>query len=101
MAHRGATVQWDILGDSDPAPHVATLPTPSSPNISTPPLRRRKLSRRTVLAGLAGLTVVGIAGGVGWWALSQTSRPLYTFRGHHDAVYDVEWSPDGKRIASA
>ncbi len=89
-------------------PDAATLPTPSSPNISTPPLRRRKLSRRAVLAGMAGLaTAVGIAGGVGWWALSRTARPLYptshtlyTFRGHHDAVYDVEWSPDGKRIAS-
>ena len=94
---------------------LAALPTPSRSSISTPSSHRRMLSRRTVLAGLAGLTVAGITGGgIGWWALTQrqsapsaqttptpTASPLYTFRGHHDAVYDVQWSPDGKSIASA
>ena len=84
---------------------LAALPTPSPSSIPTPASHRRVLSRRTVLVGLAGLTVAGITGGgIGWWALTQTtptSSPLYTFRGHHDEVYDAEWSPDGKFIASA
>jgi serine/threonine protein kinase/uncharacterized protein with WD repeat len=91
------------------------LPTPFPASHSTVSLSKRVLSRRAVLAGLAGLAVVGITGGgVGWWATTQrqfafadkttpttSSRPLYIFRGHHDAVYDVQWSPNGKDIATA
>ena len=93
---------------------ATALPTPSPSSISTPSPRRRALSRRTVLAGLAGLTVAGITGGgIGWWAYTQqqslsnakttappSPRPLYIFRGHYYGVYDAEWSPDGKYIAS-
>lgn len=91
------------------------LHTPFPSNNSTLSLSRHMLSRRAVLAGLTGLTVVGITGGgIGWWAYARrqltsadktpptpTSRALFIFRGHHDAVYDVQWSPDGKYIASA
>jgi serine/threonine protein kinase len=76
-------------------------------------------SRRTVIVGLVGLTLVG--GGITWLATSRssTSQPihsmtptsptptplprgttLYTYRGHSYYVYAVAWSPDGKRIAS-
>lgn len=104
-AEHNLTIDTPVLAPSDsPVSEGTALPTPSIANISTPPPRGRKLSRRTVLAGLAGLGAVAIAGGgVGWWALSQgqSTRTLYTFRGHHDAVYDAEWSPDGQHIASA
>ena len=73
------------------------------------------LSRRTVIVGLAGLTLVG--GGITWFAASHssTSKPtlrmtpttlpiettLFTYKGHSSYVNSVAWSPDGKRIASA
>src|SRR5213080_4541417 len=33
--------------------------------------------------------------------LKPMGTTLYTYRGHHNAVNTVVWSPDGKRIASA
>src|SRR5436305_2025629 len=95
-----------------PISEGAALPAPSPTDISTPAPHVRKLSRRTVLAGLAGLGAVAIAGGgVGWWALSHKQsvtgprtppyHTLYTFRDHRSYVYDVEWSPTGQRVASA
>ncbi len=101
--------------------------------INTPSVERelskRGVSRRTVLASLAGLAVVGIAGGITWLARSQSSRTppvslssrqtptttpvshptphspspgttLLTFHGHSSGVNAVAWSPDRKRIAS-
>jgi serine/threonine protein kinase len=63
------------------------------------------LSRRSVIAGLAVLVVVG--GGVTWWTsthgtLDVTSKGtrLYTYTGHSNSVYTVAWSPDGMHIAS-
>ena len=69
---------------------------------------QRGLSRRTVVVGLAGLAVVGVAGGgLAWLAGSHApSVPLsigtmlYIYRGHSDWVFALGWSPDGKRIAS-
>ena len=61
-----------------------------------PSLTQHLISRRTVLIGLAGLTLVG--GGLVLWM--QTPHTLYTYRGHSDQVSTVAWSPDGKRIAS-
>ncbi len=80
---------------------------------------QRGISRRTVVVGLAGLVVVGVAGGgLLWLGRSQqptalppsmpTASPapppvgstLYTYRGHFSAVDAVAWSPDGRRIAS-
>ncbi len=62
-----------------------------------PRLARHLISRRTVLIGLAGLTLMG--GGLVLWM--QTPHTLYTYRGHSDQISTVTWSPDGKRIASA
>ena len=66
------------------------------------------ISRRMVVVGLAGLAVVGVIGGdFLWLARSQQSATtstlgatLYTYRGHSDQVHSVEWSLDGRRIAS-
>ncbi len=61
----------------------------------------RRLSRRTVIAGLVGLTLVG--GGITWFVIPHSpalGTILYTYHGHSDQVYSVTWSPDGKRIAS-
>jgi WD40 repeat protein len=79
---------------------------------------QRRLSRRTMLAGLAGVAVAGSA--MAWLegcasttqTLSTTrpaptspSRsalavPVYTYHGHTAPVWAVKWSPDGKRIVS-
>jgi serine/threonine protein kinase/WD40 repeat protein len=99
----------------------ATAPAPDA--VAPAPARSGGLSRRAVIAGLAGLAVVGGAGAT--LALSQrlpslskapprpTARPtltptptpvpnhLLTYRGHTQAVNSVAWSPDGTRIASA
>lgn len=79
---------------------------------------QRGISRRAVVAGLAALAVVGGAGGgVVWLAHSQqpsappastlTPSPsiplgtlLYTYRGHHNSVLAVAWSPANRSIAS-
>jgi WD40 repeat protein len=59
-------------------------------------------SRRAVIAGLVGLTLVG--GGITWFTFSHQPIPLgtrlYTYRGHSGGLESVAWSPDGKRIAS-
>ena len=72
-------------------------------------LAQRKMSRRTLLRGLAGLTLTG--GGITSFITSCGSpashtptspsrTALYTYRGHSDGVIGVAWSPDGKRLAS-
>lgn len=119
-----------------PWPAIAVPPSsqPLQPGIISTSSVERELSkrgvlRRTVLAGLAGLTVVGIAGGIAWLARSQSSRTppvsfsssqtppttpvshptprspspgttLLTYHGHSSGVNAVAWSPDSKRIAS-
>jgi len=85
---------------------------------STTTTAPRKVSRRMLLVGLAGLVALG--GGITWLALSKklffvatptptpsptltpTPTPvlLYIYRGHFAQVYSVAWSPDGRRIAS-
>src|SRR5260370_28480049 len=75
----------------------------------------QRMSRRTILRGLAGLTLAGgtITSFVTACGLhinpspaSQTSTSsslstaLYTYRGHSAGVMGVAWSPDGTRLAS-
>src|SRR5947209_934226 len=93
------------------------------------PIGEQKMSRRTILRKLAGLTLAG--GSITSFATSCTSltnpspasptstgsptnpspasptstptslKPaLYTYRGHSASVIGVAWSPDGKRLAS-
>ncbi len=100
-APSSATGEVTILDRSATAPQPAKTP-------------QRGLSRRNVVAGLAGATLLGILGGgfilltrskEGLFASSQppmsNGSALYTYRGHNDLVWAVTWSPDGKRIASA
>src|SRR5438132_244392 len=76
----------------------------------------QRMSRRTILRRLAGLTLAGgsITSFVTSRGLhlnpspaSQTSTSsslrtaLYTYRGHSAGVMEVAWSPDGTRLASA
>lgn len=74
------------------------------------------LSRRAVLTGLVG--IAGVAGAGIWYYgrsaaaasvgasmathahSSSVGKTLYVYRGHTNGVYAVDWSPDGKRIAS-
>ncbi len=73
---------------------------------------RRDITRRNVVLGLAGLgltaTVLSISG-ILFGNRSRLPLPTvhlptvslpYIYRGHTDAVYNVAWSPDGRRIAS-
>ncbi|MBE3558970.1 MAG: serine/threonine protein kinase [Ktedonobacteraceae bacterium] len=63
---------------------------------------RQRISRRTLLLGLAGLAVAG-AGGTAWYTLSHRYPPqgtlIYTYRLHSDKISALAWH--GERIASA
>jgi serine/threonine protein kinase len=110
-----------ILSPERVAPPLITqAPTPP---IALPPVAaRRGPSRRVVIGGLAGLTVLAAGGGIAWFALSarsplpalatHTSTPgahsaqspqnmVYLYTGHHNTVNSVAWSPVGARIVSA
>ncbi len=107
--HAIASTPW--LHTPTEAPAISPSPQPTA-------LPLRRISRRTILVGLAGAAVAG-GGGITWWVFATsprppstshqsstsrplaTSHPLYTCRGHFDAVNAVAWSPDGTRIASA
>ncbi len=80
-----------------PPSHSTFLPKDASTLNLKSRLTHRQISRRTVLIGLASLTLVG--GGLVLWL--QAPHTLYTYRGHSDQISSVAWSPDGKRIASA
>ncbi len=56
-------------------------------------LERKRYSRRTVLVGLAGGGLTVSALGVSFFLLRRK-------QGHTAAVESVDWSPDGKRLAS-
>ncbi len=72
--------------------------------------QHRRISRRSVVIGLASLAAVGIVGGgVALVRHMQTpspplqmqAMPLFTYTGHSDWVWSVAWSPVSERIASA
>jgi|SRR5579859_1040063 len=64
----------------------------------------RRLSRRTLLLGLAGLAGVGLTGGVLGRLIYVFAHQqgYYTYRGHagEGEIDALEWSPDSQRIAS-
>ncbi|HEX6780007.1 MAG TPA: CHAT domain-containing protein [Ktedonobacterales bacterium] len=72
-----------------------TLPVPTGEQIK----QKMLLSRRKVLVGLGAAGLAAIAGGTTLLIVFRTTTP--TYRGHTDAVTALEWSPDGKLIASA
>jgi eukaryotic-like serine/threonine-protein kinase len=72
--------------------------------------RQKRISRRSIVLGLAGLAVVSaVGGGIALVTHVQTpsitpqkhSTPLFTYMGHTNWVWSVAWSPLGERIASA
>ena len=90
----------------NPASSLQQPETTSLPKLTQP----KRISRRSVVIGLAGLAAVAIAGGgIALVTHMQTpsnplqyqAMPLFTYPGHTDWVWSVAWSPGGKRIASA
>ena len=61
----------------------------------------RGISRRAVIIGLATGGIVLAGGGLVFGPSLLRHHPLFTYRGHTDAVFDAAWAPNGKRIASA
>lgn len=109
------TQQSLILSSSASTPTIpVTMPTEFiPPGDSRVAVQRRRISRRTMLALLAGtLGVFGGGGGLAWWlhqkhVVSFPPSPprtpltiIYAYRGHTAEVNSVSWSPDGMRIAS-
>jgi WD40 repeat protein/tRNA A-37 threonylcarbamoyl transferase component Bud32 len=110
-----ATVQ-SLPPELIPSPPIASLHNPTSslqqPETTSLPAitQPKRISRRSVVIGMAGLAAVGIAGGgIALVMHMQTpsnplqyqAMPLFTYPGHSDWVWSVAWSPGGKRIASA
>ena len=99
-----ATVPMSALAPSksDVSQESVLATPPNDAHLSQPPTNfQQRLSRRAVLAGLAGLAVVG--GTITWLVTPQKPQVgtrLYTYRGHHASITAVAWSPDGKHIAS-
>ena len=104
--------------DEDPGDVNSTGPRPSSNGAAAPAAGgQRRLSRRAVVFGLAGLAVGSAVSNGIWLAKSAglfagtlpTATPgllplpgttLLTYTGHSGSVSSVAWSPDGDRLAS-
>lgn len=99
---------------------VPAVPSPEDPQQIIPPSKRKRIiSRRTLFLGLAGLATIGLAGSSLAWLLRPHTKPrpsitptptptpiplgttYHTYRGHHDVVNSVVWSPNETTIASA
>ncbi len=95
--------------DSGVAREVPSLP--SLPSLSRP----RSVTRRAVIAGLAGAALLAAGGTIIFLAqhkdetgmvnstatASGQGALLYTYRGHTDLLWSVAWSPNGRYVASA
>jgi len=102
------------------------IPSQGLPHLPhAPGEHKQNISRRIVVASLTGLAAVGISGGAITWLVrthrhttpattppptpdrSPTPTPIpigttfHTYRGHHNIVDGVAWSPNGTLIASA
>ncbi len=94
-----------------PASEQITPKLPETTGLHAP-VASGKISRRAVLAGIAGIAVVGATvGGIALFEHTHSTPAaapvhvekmagLYTYRGHFGYVWSAAWSPDGKRIAS-
>ena len=96
-----------------PASRSASLPGPLPVPASRWALLQQRVTRRTLLVGLAGVSLT--LGGVGWLFGSRLldaaahgpaldaslGETLVTYRGHQAAVNDLSWSSLQDRIASA
>lgn len=75
----------------------------------------KKVSRRAIIAGAIGTTVVGLGIGLSTWLMhlrspsdlfmpatptTSVGTHLTTYRGHNNYVWGVAWSPNGKYLAS-
>ncbi len=99
-----ATLSMPTLATSkspDPYIPVLAIPLDDTELSQSRANYRHRLSRRAVLVGLAGISIVG---GTFTWLVNsqkpQVGTRLFTYRGHNAYIAAVAWSPDGKRIAS-
>ncbi len=104
-----------ISSDQSPSSPTVGSHQPSAAPVPAQPGQRR-MSRRVVVAGLAGLGVVlaGTGATIVWieehsrtTGTGQTNTPtfqpgktLFKYTGHTLPVFTVAWSPNGQRIAS-
>lgn len=101
------------LGEPSPSPRPQSSGQPASGSQA-----QRRLSRRAVMFGLAGIALGSAVSNGAWLAKSaglfgETSPPaalplqplpgttFLAYTGHTGSVYSAAWSPDGDRIASA
>ncbi len=103
-----------LLEEVSPVASEGSAPgeeVPAHPVLARP----RSVTRRAVIASLAGVALLAAGGTVIFLAqhknemgtLNSTATAngqgtlLYTYRGHSDLLWTVAWSPNGKYVASA
>ncbi len=110
-----------------PTTYQTSTPPQTGQPLSSP--EERRMSRRTVIAALAGSTVAVAGSGLAYYAYSRSGNgspglsrtlgsvgihtgsantssttsttPLITFNDHTKTIWAASWSPNGKYIASA